>query len=75
MRSKEREGATAPVTQPSIARAIAREAAPDAQRFGCGVATLIAGVLLSFALTPTPARADEISDLKKELRQMTAATA
>ena len=72
MRSTERAGATAPVTQPSIARAIAREAAPDAQRFGREVATLIAGVLLSFALTPTPARADEISDLRDMVRQLEA---
>lgn len=72
MRSTERAGATAPVTQPSIARAIAREAAPDAQRVGRAVAALTAAALLSFALSPTPASADEISDLRDMIRQLEA---
>ncbi len=72
MRFTERKGATAPFTQTSIARAIAREAAPEAQRFGRAAAALTAAALLSFALSSTPARADEISDLRDMVRQLEA---
>ena len=72
MRFTERKGATAPFTHASIARANGREAAREAQRFGRAAAALTAAASLSFALSPMPARADEISDLREMVKQLEA---
>ena len=47
-------------------------AAPEARRPGRATAAMSAAALLLFALSPTPARADEISDLKDMVRQLDA---
>jgi len=57
-----------------MVRALARDRreAPEARRLGRTAAALTAAGLLLFALSPTPARADEISDLKEMVRQLEA---
>jgi len=72
MRYTERKAATARFSQTPIVRAMSREGTHETRRRPRVAAAWAATALLLVALSPAPARADELSDLKDLVRQLEA---